>query len=109
VRLLDLTAAYGALANEGRLVRPHAIVRVRDAATGEVLYEHEPAGSGRVLAPEHAFIISDILADPDARIPGFGEATPLETTVRAAVKTGTTTGFRDNWTIGYTPERVVGV
>jgi penicillin-binding protein 1C len=108
VRLLDLTNAYGALANGGELVQPFAVARVRDGS-GKVLYEHEAPGTARVLSPEHAYIISDILADRDARTPGFGEVTPLELSFPTAVKTGTTTGFRDNWTVGYTSELAVGV
>lgn len=108
VRLIDLTNAYGALANGGQLVQPYAVTRVRDSS-GKVLYEHPEAVAVRVLSPENAYIISDILSDPDARTPGFGEVTPLQLTFPAAVKTGTTTGFKDNWTVGYTPELAVGV
>jgi penicillin-binding protein 1C len=108
VRPLDLAAAYGGLANGGGLVEPFAIARVQDA-TGALLYESVSATPARVASRENAFIIGDILSDPLARIPGFGEVTPLDTTVRAAVKTGTTTSFRDNWTVGYTPDRVVAV
>ena len=50
-----------------------------------------------------------MLADPDARIPGFGGVTPFEVPFPAAVKTGTSTGFRDTWTIGYTPNIAIGV
>ena len=109
VPLLRLTAAYGAIANEGRLAEPYAIDRVRDATTGEVLYEREPPAQARVMSPGHAFLLSDILSDPIAREPGFGAGSVLETPFPAAVKTGTTFEFRDNWTVGFTPDRVVGV
>ncbi len=108
VRLLDLTAAYGAVATAGTLVEPVAITRVRDAA-GRILYEAPPAQGRRVLAAEHAYLLADILSDPAARTPGFGEVNPLTLAVRAGVKTGTSTGSRDNWTVGFTPDRVVGV
>ena len=108
VRLLDLTAAYGAIATGGLLVKPVAITRVRDTS-GRVLYTAESAPVRRVLAPEHAYLLADILSDPAARTPGFGEVNPLSMPVRAGVKTGTTTGPRDNWTVGFTPDRVVGV
>jgi penicillin-binding protein 1C len=108
VRLIDLTNAYGALANGGKLVQPFAVARVRDGF-GKVLYEHPAAKAVSVLSPENAYIISDILSDPDARTPGFGAVTPLQLSFPAAVKTGTTTGFKDNWTVGYTPELAVGV
>jgi penicillin-binding protein 1C len=108
VRLLDLTAAYAALADGGRLAHPYAIERVRDAS-GRVLYEHDGREPARVLSEQHAFLLADILADPLARLPGFGASTPLETPFRAAVKTGTSSAFRDNWTLGFTATRAVGV
>ena len=56
-----------------------------------------------------AHIITDILSDNSARIPAFGENSPLNVGFPAAAKTGTTTDFRDNWVVGYTPDLVVGV
>ncbi len=107
VTLLDLTAAYGAIANEGRLVEPFAIARVRDGA-GRLLYEHRAGQSAQVLSAQHAYLLADILSDPVARVPGFGRFSALDTPSGAAVKTGTSAGFRDNWTVGFTAERVVG-
>jgi len=110
VRLLELTAAYGAFANGGYRVSPHAILKVTNA-NGETLY-HRPVQSAprdAVLDPRVAWLISDILADNQARAPAFGEASVLRLSRPAAVKTGTTTDFRDNWTVGYTPQIVVGV
>ena len=108
VRLLDLTGAYAALAAGGQLSRPFAITRVLDAA-GRVLYERPAPFPVRVLSPEHSYMLSDILADRDARIIGFGDSTPFDLPFIAAAKTGTTTGFRDNWTLGYTANFAVGV
>jgi membrane carboxypeptidase/penicillin-binding protein PbpC len=54
-------------------------------------------------------LISDILSDRYARMRTFGEASALDIDRPAAAKTGTTSDWRDNWTIGYTPDRVVGV
>jgi penicillin-binding protein 1C len=108
VRLIDLTAAYGALAAEGELSSPFSITRILDTQ-GHVLYEHPPSRTRRVVSAQHAYQIADILSDPDARIPGFGQVTPLDTPFKAAVKTGTTTGFKDNWTLGFTPALSVGV
>jgi membrane carboxypeptidase/penicillin-binding protein PbpC len=108
VRLVDLTNGYAALANGGKLVQPFAVTRVRDSL-GRVLYERPVAKATRVLSNENAYIISDILSDADARTAGFGAVTPLQLSFPAAVKTGTTTGFKDNWTVGYTPELAVGV
>ncbi len=109
VRLLELTAAYAALANGGYRVSPALILEVRDR-TGHVLYQWQPlAWDTPVLDPRVAFLITDILSDNEARIPSFGPASSLNIGRPAAAKTGTTTDFRDNWTIGYTPNLVVGV
>ena len=109
VALLDLTAAYGALAAGGLRAEPYAIERVLDAATGELLYERARGTRERVVTAEHAFLLADILSDPLARAPAFGFGSVLETPFPAAVKTGTTSQFRDSWAVGFTPERAVGV
>jgi penicillin-binding protein 1C len=108
VRLVDLTNAYAALAARGTLRGAFAVTRVRDAA-GRVLYARLPDEPRPVLSAEHAYLLADILSDPEARIPGFGEVTPFELPFPAGVKSGTSTGFRDNWTLGFTPEVAVGV
>jgi membrane carboxypeptidase/penicillin-binding protein PbpC len=54
-------------------------------------------------------MITNILADPYARMRAFGVESVLDPGRPAAAKTGTTTDWRDNWTIGYTPDRAVGV
>jgi penicillin-binding protein 1C len=108
VRLLDLTSAYAALGAGGALSAPFAVARVRDGS-GRVVYERKHSAAQRVLSPEHAYLLADILSDADARIPGFGGSTPFDVPFRAAVKSGTSTGFRDTWTVGYTPEIAIGV
>jgi membrane carboxypeptidase/penicillin-binding protein PbpC len=62
-----------------------------------------------VVSRQTAWLISDILSDPNARQPAFSSGSPLEISTRAAVKTGTTNDFRDNLTVGYTPYLLVGV
>jgi membrane peptidoglycan carboxypeptidase len=110
VRLLELTAAYGALANGGRRVEPVAITRITDHQD-RLLYEQPPHlnPGPRVMDARTAYLITDILSDNYARRSTFGEGSPLRLARPAAAKTGTTQDWRDNWTIGYTPELVVGV
>ncbi|MBN1200911.1 MAG: PBP1A family penicillin-binding protein [Anaerolineae bacterium] len=109
VRLLELTAAYGALANGGYRIDPAYILEVRDR-DGNLLYEWQPPDHSQpVIDPRVAFLITDILSDNQARIPSFGPASALNIGRPAAAKTGTTTDFRDNWTVGYTPNLVTGV
>ncbi|MBE3037506.1 MAG: penicillin-binding protein, partial [Chloroflexi bacterium] len=108
VRLLDLAAAYGAFANGGYRVTPHAILEISDTH-GEVVYTAPLIQPRRVLDGRVAWLISDILSDDNARMIGFQLNSVLRLDRPAAVKTGTTTNFHDNWAVGYTPDLVVGV
>ncbi|HEX2907989.1 MAG TPA: penicillin-binding protein 1C [Phototrophicaceae bacterium] len=109
VRLLDLTQAYSIFANGGYRVQPSMILKVADH-NGNVLYQWQPpALDQRVIDERVAYIITDILSDDNARIPSFGRHSALNIGRPAAAKTGTTTDFRDNWIVGYTPNLVVGV
>lgn len=108
VRLLDLTAAYAVFANGGQRVEPVAILKVQ-RASGEVIEQWQPSGAERVLDPRVAYLITDILSDNTARAPTFGFNSVLQIGQPAAAKTGTTTDFRDNWALGYTPDLVTGV
>ncbi|MCB0176047.1 MAG: PBP1A family penicillin-binding protein, partial [Anaerolineae bacterium] len=110
VRLLELTAAYGAFANGGRRVEPVTISRITDHA-GQVLYETPKTlnPGPAVMDARTAYLITDILSDNYARRSTFGAGSPLRLDRPAAAKTGTTQDWRDNWTVGYTPEMVVGV
>jgi hypothetical protein len=107
VSLLELTSAFATFANEGRMMPMVAISKIVDHA-GNVIYEYEPPVGSQVVRVEHAYLISDILADKNTRIPMFGTNPVINLPFPAAVKTGTTNDFRDNWTIGYTPDLVVG-
>lgn len=108
VSLMELTAAYSVFANEGRRMPAVAISKIVDH-TGNVVYEYEPPAGDQVVRAEHAYLISSILSDTTARIPMFGTNPVINLNFTAAVKTGTTDDFRDNWTVGYTPDLVVGV
>jgi membrane peptidoglycan carboxypeptidase len=108
VTLLEMTGAYQAMADGGLRVPPVAILRVTDSL-GRVIEEYHPPQGTQVLRPEHAYLMTNILADNGARTQTFGANSVLKLSRPAAVKTGTTNDYRDNWTIGYTPDIVVGV
>jgi 1A family penicillin-binding protein len=108
VRLIDMTMAYSALANGGGKIDPVAVLRISNAR-GEVVYRNAPQTGEVVLDPRVAYLITSILSDNKARAPAFSEYSVLRLTRPAAAKTGTTTDWRDNWTIGYTPDLVTGV
>ena len=108
VRLLELTGAYGAFANGGRRVEPIGVLEIRDAG-GEIRYRADPRPGPQVLDPRVAYLITDILSDNDARAPAFGPRSVLSLSRPAAAKTGTSSDWRDNWTVGYTSQLVTGV
>lgn len=109
VRLLDLTSAFGVLANGGVKQDPITILKVEDAK-GKTLYEYKESGGIKVLEEGIAFIISNILSDNGARSAAFGSNSILNISGKTvSVKTGTTDEKKDNWTVGYTPSVAVGV
>lgn len=109
VRLLDLSAAYSAFANGGFKVEPVAILKIEDG-NGRVIFEHKQVKPERVLDEKAAFLINSVLSDNNARLLTFGPNSYLNMGARAvAVKTGTTNDLRDNWTIGWTKDFIVGV
>lgn len=95
-RLLEIANAYAALARLGEF-RPWRVLA------------EAPAFSRRVARPEFVWQIADILSDNSARTLSFGMNSALRFPYPVACKTGTSTDFRDNWTIGFTPEFTVGV
>ncbi len=108
VTLLELTGAYATFANNGRRIPPVAITKITDY-NGNIVYEYKQPQGEQVLRPEYAYLISSILSDDEARRQMFGRNSALNLPFDAAAKTGTTNDFRDNWTMGYTPDLVTGV
>lgn len=120
VRMIDMATVYGVFANTGERVDTNPILKVTDYQ-GQILEEKLDSASPdtitgeeivkrKVLDPGIAFIISDILSDNNARLMEFGPDSPLNIPgKRVSVKTGTSDNKRDNWTIGFIPNRVVVV
>ena len=108
VSLLQLSTAFGTLANAGYYTGIAAILDITDP-DGKRLYTPDNQPPLQLFDPRVAWLISDILSDDSARQIGFGLNSTLKLDRTVAVKTGTTTNFHDNWTIGYTPDRLVGV
>ncbi len=107
-RLLDMTTAFNTIA-DGGLYQPYRPVVAIDDGAGnpiDLFPEIEPE---RVLTTAAAFQVTSILTDRKAREPAFGVNTPFNLSYPAAAKTGTTTSFRDNLTMGFTRNLIVGV
>ena len=112
---LQMAGAFGALANGGRYIAPYAIARIEDR-NGNVLYENaSPAAvAPQAVRPEHAYLLTSILSDNNARLVEFGQNNNLVIPgYQVAAKTGTsgTTAddVRDAWTIGYAPQVLASV
>lgn len=100
VRLLDLTNAYASLARGGVykpvLFAANPIIRA-------------PGREARLFTPQTAYLLTDMLADNNARAPAFGLNSPLFLPFPFAAKTGTSKDYKDNFAIGYTARWTVGV
>ena len=97
VSLWQLVEAYRTLARHGT------------TSTLRTLETQKASRESQVLSRDVADLITDVLADRQARIPSFGTPNVLEFPYPVAVKTGTSKGYRDNWCLGYTSKHVVGV
>ncbi len=122
VTLLNMTSAYGVFADGGLRVTPHAIANVTNTRGKEIYRPNTTAQ--RVISPQIAYLMTNVLSDNKARSYEFGPCSALYlysatesqcfagkpgTVYPAAVKTGTSQAFADNWTIGYTNDYVMGV
>jgi penicillin-binding protein 1C len=106
VRLVDLANAYATLARGG-VHRPLRVVRAITGAHGREALD--VAGETRVAGALSSAMITDVLSDRRARLLAFGDVTALDFGWDVAVKTGTSKGYRDNWTLGYSSAVTVGV
>ncbi|MBI2309484.1 transglycosylase domain-containing protein [Candidatus Collierbacteria bacterium] len=108
VKLLDLVSAYSAFANGGDKIAPVSILKVADS-DGKILFQYHQVKSRRVISPQEAFLINNILTDNTARLLTFGVNSLLNMGSRpVAVKTGTTNDRKDNWAIGWSRSVIVG-
>jgi len=96
VKLIALAQAYGALANQGRKV----------AITYKL---QKPNFDERLFSESTAFLILDILSDPSARLLTFGNPKFFAFEFPVAIKTGTSTNFRDEWLFAVTPRLIIGI
>jgi len=97
VRLIELANAYACLARLGQSM-PWRLI------ADQPLEKARP-----LLHADACHLIADILSDNQARLLTFGTHSPLRLPFRAAVKTGTSQSYRDNWTLGYTPDYTAAV
>ena len=107
VTVLDMTAAYAAIANGGRKATPHFAIDISDSR-GEILWSH-----AREAGSEPQVLASQVAADLNLMMhavveQGTGRRTRIPGLVSAG-KTGTTNAYRDAWYVGYTGNYAAGV
>jgi membrane peptidoglycan carboxypeptidase len=108
VKMVDMVAAYGVFANNGTLHPTSSILTIEDK-NGQKIFEWKDDPK-KALDPAIAYEITSILSDNEARSATFGSRSALYFGDRKiAVKTGTTSSYRDAWTIGYSPQVVTAV
>lgn len=97
VSLWDLAHAYVTLARGGNAVPLRTLAG-------------DPTSEGAQIGDAAYWdLVTDILSDRYARAQAFGVGSVIDMPFEAAVKTGTSSGYRDTWTVGYTPEYTVAV
>lgn len=130
VTMLDMARAYGTIDNLGISRDLKSILSIKDVNTKDLTAEFyndsninlapvvkaqddieeiiENNQEQPVISPLSAYWLTDIMSDNVARLPAFGSYAKLTVpNHKVAVKTGTSNNFRDNWTIGYTPDYLV--
>jgi len=111
VKPVEFAGAYSVFAAGGTKNDVTPYIKITDSKN-KVLYDFEKdhPGGKQVLDPQIAYQISNILSDNNARSLVFGTRTSLYFPNRTvAVKTGTTSNFKDAWAVGYTPSIAVAV
>jgi membrane peptidoglycan carboxypeptidase len=109
VPLIDMAAGAGTLAAQGTFRHPQGILSI--VAQGQTLYRYDPRTNQQAaLSPQVSFIMADMLSNDRNRMLAFGSNSDLVIPGhRVAAKTGTTNDFRDNLTVGFTPNLAVAV
>ena len=111
---LEMTAAFAAIGNGGLYEEPVFIERILDR-DGRVMYE-APRRERRVIRETTAFLLTDAMRESMTGSRRFSVKSISATGARSAFpgmsqagKSGTTTGNRDLWFVGYTPYYTAGV
>ncbi len=112
VKLVDMANAYGSFANGGVHYDQQDVLKITDSK-GKTLEEYKVTSTPkRVLDPQVAYLMNNVLSDVPAKSFAFGSDTryfSLPDNRPAATKTGTTELFNDAWTMGYTRNLVTGI
>ena len=101
VTLFEMVQAYGTLANKG--------IYLPISVSGQSRAVGRNTRGRRMFSEETASLIGNILADGEARRLEFGQDGLLSFPVETAVKTGTSSDYRDSWALGYNHRYAAGI
>ncbi len=97
---LELNAAYAAIANKGRYIKPKLYTRVTDS-DGNVILDNTEIDETQVIKETTAFLLTDAMQDVVTT--GTGASVNFSRNMAIAGKTGTSSEYHDVWFAGYTP------
>jgi penicillin-binding protein 1C len=97
VTLVQLASAYAALARGGSFIPAKYFINVKSSK------------GTRIYSEEASYILTDMLSDPSARNLTFGDFFNQKLPFKIALKTGTSTNYRDGWIVGYTPKHTIAI
>ena len=97
VTLVQLAAAYAALARGGVFIPAKYFV------------DGNNSRGKRIYSEEASYILTDMLSDPSARNLTFGDFFNQKLPFKVALKTGTSTNYRDGWIVGFTPKHTIAI
>jgi membrane peptidoglycan carboxypeptidase len=110
VKQVDMVNAFESFANGGVHYESTPILKVTDPNAKVLEDNTKPKTPKRVLDPQVAYLMNNVMSDNNARAYIFGQNNPLVVPGQTvAAKTGTTTDYRDAWTMGYSTNLVAGV
>jgi len=96
ISMLGLVKAYGTLNNSGNL-------------KSLKFFTSQPQTSIAVYSEQTAYLIRDILSDHSARLLTFGNPSFFKTKTPIAIKTGTSTDYRDTWLLAVNSSHIIAL
>jgi penicillin-binding protein 1C len=97
VTLVQLATAYAALARGGLFI------------PAKYFIDDKSSKGKRIYSEEASYILTDMLSDPSARNITFGDFFNQKLPFKVALKTGTSTNYRDGWIVGYTQQHTIAI
>jgi penicillin-binding protein 1A len=108
VKLLEHTVAYATFPNQGKAVKPHAILEVR-SDNGDTIWRFDRDESKKPVQAIPAKIAADMTMMMNKVVEEGTAKRAMLDDIKTAGKTGTTNSYRDAWFVGYTGNFVCGV